>query len=178
MGSEVEIKIRLTGHEAAEAALRSVGAEFVQSEDEVNTLYDLPNSSLRTASVALRIREARDRTTGIVTSTLTFKGPRQLSDAGVKSRPEHEVVVSDATEARAILGGLGYAPTLTFTKRRETWTLGKVEIVLDHIPALGHFMEIEAADADTVMATLRRLSMENGVVEKRSYAALIASLRT
>ena len=174
MGREIEIKLRLTSHGPAIAALRAAGAEFVSSEDEVNTLFDTPDASLRTSSRALRIRLATDRTTGIVTCTLTFKGPRDPAASGVKSRAEHEVQVSDAAEARALLAGLGYVPTLQFEKRRDTWRLGPAKVVLDLVPSLGHFLEVEAPDEATVIDTVRKLGLENEPIEKRSYAALVA----
>ena len=44
-----------------------------------------------------------------------------------------------------ILAALGFTPALVYEKRRETWRLGKVEIVIDEL-SFGLFMEIEGPE--------------------------------
>ncbi len=41
---------------------------------------------------------------------------------------------------------MGFMPALVYEKRRETWTLGKTEIVIDELP-FGLFMEIEGDES-------------------------------
>jgi adenylate cyclase class 2 len=55
--------------------------------------------------------------------------------------------VDDPDAMELILEALGFTPGLIYEKRRETWTLGKTEIVIDELP-FGLFMEIEGAEQD------------------------------
>ena len=43
---------------------------------------------------------------------------------------------------------LGYEPTLSFQKRRETWMLDDCEVALDELPYLGTYVEIEGKERD------------------------------
>ena len=53
-----------------------------------------------------------------------------------------------------ILEALGFTAGLIYEKRRETWILGKTEIVIDELP-FGLFMEIEGAEQE-----IRRIESE------------------
>jgi predicted adenylyl cyclase CyaB len=55
---------------------------------------------------------------------------------------EEETDVADPEAMEAILEALGFTPALVYEKRRQTWRLGKTEIVIDVLP-FGLFMEIE-----------------------------------
>ena len=55
--------------------------------------------------------------------------------------------MGDPDAMELILDALGFRAGLIYEKRRETWTLGKTEIVIDELP-FGLFMEIEGAEQD------------------------------
>ncbi len=72
--------------------------------------------------------------------------------------------MDDPDAMEAILARLGFFPALVYEKRRETWTLGKTEIVIDELP-FGLFMEIEGAEQDIrdieSMLAIKRLRAES-----------------
>jgi adenylate cyclase class 2 len=63
----------------------------------------------------------------------------------MKHQREDETRVGDPEAMELILDALGFTPALVYEKRRETWALGKTEIVIDELP-FGLFMEIEGTE--------------------------------
>ena len=174
MPRETEIKIRLNDAGALRERLEQVGGEFVGRVFETNRIFDTPDRSLFSRDCALRVRENRARSDEpIRSSTLTWKGPRIAGEL-VRSREEIELEIADAQAATALLARLGFRERIVYEKRRETWRLDHCEIVLDELPRLGTFVEIEAADESRVLAARRELQLDRLPVEHETYVALAA----
>ena len=107
---------------------------------------------LRHGSSVLRLRRVDGR------ATLTFK-KRIPGDSAIKHQREDDTAVADPEAMEAILDALGFAPALVYEKRRQTWVLGKTEIVVDVLP-FGLFMESEGR-ANAIRAV--ELVVEPGV---------------
>lgn len=136
MSIELEAKFRLHDCLELEPRLRDMGQVRTPWHFESNIVFDR-DGELAGSGRLLRLRQA-------LTTTLTFKTPS--SDpriAGVKSRIEHECILSDPQAMDAILLGLGYAPRLRYEKFRTEWELPGGLVCLDILP-FGHFLEIEA----------------------------------
>jgi adenylate cyclase class 2 len=140
MPIEIEKKYRLTQKQRddIESRLPEIGATRDRVDFEVNTLY--AGESLDPDRAVLRLRRIGDR--GI----LTFK-ERLPRDSSIKHQLEDETTVGEPDAMDAILESLGFNPTLVYEKRRETWRLGKAEIVIDELP-FGLFMEIEGQEGE------------------------------
>lgn len=139
MSQEIEKKYRLSGKDAErlEEDLRVIGAEFVESRDEVNRIYSGELLS-RNASV-MRIRTTEHG------STLTFK--KWIPGEGdLKRHLELETGIDDPADAAEILAQLGLKLVLVYEKRRRVWKVRESEVVLDELP-FGVFMEIEGTPA-------------------------------
>ncbi len=178
MALEIEKKYRLTKKQREEVLRRlsKIGAKRRGEEFEVNTLY--AGETLDVGRSILRLRRIGKR--GI----LTYK-ERYPTHAGIKHQREDETRVGDPEAMEIILDTLGYTPALVYEKRRQTWMLGKTEIVIDKLP-FGLFMEIEGTEQGirdvesklaikglrTEMATYPQLTLKHGtdcdgVVEAR-----------
>jgi predicted adenylyl cyclase CyaB len=167
---EIEIKFRLDGpaeHERLRVALRALGAAASPSRREVNRLFEDERGSLRAAGAVLRLRVLDDGPDGI----LTFKGAARFAGA-VKSRRELETKVEDAAKLKQLLEALDYREVLLYTKRREAWHLGEVEVALDEL-VFGHFCEIEGPH-DQILALAQRLGLREEQAESAGYPALMA----
>jgi adenylate cyclase class 2 len=68
---------------------------------------------------------------------------------------------------------MGMVRTLTFEKRRATWMLDGCTVVLDEVPHLGHFMEIEGAGEDAVTRLARTLGLTDADLEPHTYSRLL-----
>jgi adenylate cyclase class 2 len=152
---EIEKKYRLTKKQREDVLLRlpEIGATRKLSEFEVNTLYT--GESLELGRSVLRLRRTSTR------AVLTYK-ERFPTRSDIKHQREDETGVDDPDAMELILDALGFTAGLIYEKRRETWGLGKTEIVIDELP-FGLFMEIEGAEQD-----IRRIEKELAIKRLRT----------
>lgn len=149
MGIEVEKKYRLTETELAtlRTRLSEVGATNRKNEFETNTLYE--GNGLDRERTVLRLRRTEQD------ATLTYK-ERHADRSGIRHNREDETPVGDPDALHDILVALGYKPAVFYEKRRATWDVAGVELVIDELP-FGSFAEIEGTEegiaaAETVLA--------------------------
>ena len=160
---EVEKKFRLTKRQR-DAVLRrlpEVGASLQREEFEENTLYS--GEGLSPGTCVLRLRRVGRN------ATLTYK-KRIPSSSSIKQQREEETEVADPEAMEAILVALGFTPALVYEKRRQTWRLGKTEIVIDVLP-FGLFMEIEGRVND-IKTVERKLGLKGLRAENATYPQL------
>jgi adenylate cyclase class 2 len=169
MGIEIEMKFRLADPVAMRQRIVAAGGVAIDTVLEENTFFDTTDQRLRREDCGLRIRVKR-RPAGPTQAILTYKGPRQPGE--LKIRQEEEIVVSSADAARTILGALDFVPFLTFEKKRETFQLAGAEVVIDELPELGHFLEIEAPDEQTVQAVRQMIGLSDQPAQD-TYTAMI-----
>ncbi len=137
MGSakEIEIKFRIDDVGDLNRRLRKSGFRLITPRThEINTLYDLPNQSLRRRGELLRLRKYGSKW------ILTHKAKGKVGRH--KTRVEIETKVEDGAKMDAILRALGFAPTFRYEKFRAEWSDGKGHVVVDQTP-IGNFGEIE-----------------------------------
>jgi adenylate cyclase class 2 len=140
MPIEIEKKYRLTPkqRDGVRKRLPMIGAKRAGEEFEENTLF--AGDSIDLSRSVLRLRRVGKR------AILTYK-ERFPTRSDIKHQREDETVVTDADAMELILEGIGFTAALVYEKLRETWKLGKTEIVIDELP-FGLFMEIEGTEQD------------------------------
>ena len=163
MAIEIEKKFRLDLKQFAKIAkrLEQLGAIFEGETFEENYLHR--GGVLDSRYAVLRLRKTDDKT------TLTYKESLKIN-GDVKHKIEHETQVSDVDATEEIIRSLGYRLSIVYEKRRRTWHLGHVEIVLDELP-FGLYMEIEGTPRNIAWAE-KRLGIKNLVAEIRGYPRL------
>jgi adenylate cyclase class 2 len=169
---EIEAKLSVESHDVVRSALGAAKARYVSLVLETNHIFDAPDHGLRAAGKGLRVRINHHLDDQHEEVVITVKGP--LQPGPLKSREEHEMIVSDAKEAVQFLKTLGYVPVLSFQKRRETWELGGCKVELDEVPHLGKFVEIEGPSESSVIQVQRDLELAELPVIRTSYVAMIA----
>lgn len=174
MPLETELKMRVDQHESVREALRRAGAQFVKRELEINTFLDTPDNALLKLGQGLRIRAATNLDTHQLLVLITHKGPKLPGP--MKIREESELAVDSYDQAIRLFAQLAYEVKMSFQKRRETWTFDDCEVVLDELPDLGRFVEIEGPDQSRVAQARQRLNLTSLTVEPEGYAVLVASL--
>ncbi len=147
MNTEIEAKFINVDHDDIRQKLRSIGATLeVPMRFMRRVTIDSPEMLGKNGF--LRVRDQGDKT------TLTYKQFDTLSVAGAK---EIEVDVSDFQATIDLLAAAGLTHKSFQESKRETWTLGSTEIVLDLWPWLNPYIEIEGkseADVRNVAAQL------------------------
>ncbi|MEM8739792.1 MAG: class IV adenylate cyclase [Planctomycetota bacterium] len=170
---EVEAKLRLTDPPALHEKLKAVQAVRDRQMLETNTYFDQPDGQLKTSDQGLRVRVELDKLTGKSETLLTHKGAR--AHGRLKSRSETEVGVSDPRAAAQMLSVLGYAPVLTFEKRRTRYLLDGCRVEIDTLPYLGTFVEIEGSSDDDVIAVQDKLGLADQPLIRASYIAMLTT---
>lgn len=168
---EIEAKLKVDSLGEVAERLAEAGAEFVHEQRQTDSYFDDEKGTLKTADRALRVRrQATDKGEKVI---LCYKGPKAAED--LKRREEIECELSDADSAELLLLRLGYKKQLTFEKRRRVWRLDGCGVMLDELPLLGSFVEIEGPGGDEITKLQARL----GLAELRhiadSYAELMAA---
>lgn len=163
--------MKVDGFDAMRAKLVQCGATRVEAVLETNTFFDTPDRSLVAGDRGLRIRRAKDLSSGEERFVITVKGPAQSGP--LKTREEAEVTVEDGERAAAVLRALGYEPELAFEKRRETWETGGCTVELDELPILGRFVEIEGPDEKSVMHVREALGLAGLALIKTGYITML-----
>ncbi len=160
---EVEKKFRVTKRQRAAVLKRlpEIGATLQGEEFEENTLYN--GDALKDGTCVLRLRRAGAK------ATLTYK-KRLPGKSDIKQQREEETAVANPNAMAAILEALGFTPSLVYEKRRQTWRLGKAEIVIDSLP-FGEFMEIEGS-VNAIRAVERKLDLRGLRAEHATYPQL------
>jgi adenylate cyclase, class 2 len=186
MHYEVEQKYRVSSHKPVVAALAVMDADLGEPIEQFDFYYRHPQRDFAQTDEAFRLRTVGDR------NYLTYKGPKL--DQSTKTRHEEEVRLADGSAARqtcdAILRHLGFEQAATVRKHRlvasTTHRGHAVEIALDNVDQLGHFVELEVSiDSDDPNSTamdaakqsLAELAEELSLseVERRSYLELLLS---
>jgi adenylate cyclase class 2 len=167
---EIEIKflVRDLGH--IRQKLINLGATLQKDRVyERNVRYDNAWDGLKLQRKLLRLRQD-------TRAILTYKGElEQPVESEARVRQELEMEVEDFDMASAILELVGFEKKQVYEKYRETFELGRVEVVLDEMP-FGDFVELEGEE-DNIRETAGLLSLN---WEKRildNYLAIMDHLK-
>jgi adenylate cyclase, class 2 len=163
MAIEIEKKYRLDRkqRERVVIKLKESGAVFAGEAFEENFLHK--GGDLKEKSAVLRLRKIGD------TTILTYK-EKVREDLDIKHRLEYETKVSDVDATEKIIQSLGFSLNVIYEKRRRTWHLDDVEVVLDELP-FGLYMEIEGT-AEAIEKAEKKLGVGDLEPESRGYPRL------
>ena len=160
---EIEAKIKLKSPSRLRSLLKSADAECGGLILEKNWLYDYPDRGLRKTDKLLRLRQDQR-------VFMTFKGPREESE--FKRREEMVIEFPDVPKAQSLLESVGFLVWFYFEKYRETWKLEPCEVVLDELPMLGLYVEIEGPNEEEISKVIKRLKLPRHYIAE-SYVELL-----
>lgn len=184
---ETEIKFRLSNAKEHASVISHLNAHFKDGVRtkvfEVNVLYDR-DGELKEEDKVLRVRKEFSMPDGKnIQTILTFKGPATDTQGGIKSRAEFNMTVDALIEE--VLHGLGYEESLRYEKFRITYprfcpakaNSGDIcEVVVDHLPNIGYFVEIEGPSESVIQHAVVELGLGSMKVEPKSYASIVRNL--
>jgi adenylate cyclase class 2 len=172
MATEIEAKMKFDDFDALRERLSAAGAKRIGSVLETNMFFDSADRSLVANDKGLRLRRSRNDQSGEEKFVITVKGPQQKGE--LKSREEAEMRVEDGGDAMTVLSALGFSPTLSFEKKRESWELDGCKIELDELPILGRFVEIEGPHQETVMRVREKLQLSQHPLIRTGYITMLS----
>ena len=163
---EIEVKFQVADLSGLTDRLKAQAFHLVTSRThEMNALYDLPDSALRSRGALLRLRQYGSKW------TVTYKDKPAIQGR-YKSRREIETMVENGPALAQILEALGYQPCFAYEKFRTEWTDGTGHVVLDETP-IGNFGEIEGTP-EWIDAVADRLGISHDQYITLSYSELFA----
>ena len=154
---EYEVKYKIENKKGILKKLRELGAKDLGENLESDVYLNLGKKGVR-------IRRTNRNKGGFLTV-------KKLVDeeTRAKVREETEVKVNDIEKLVQIFKFLGFSELKRKEKIRQTFKLGNVLILIDRIPFMGYFIELEAAsDADLKKAS-KKLGLDYNQAKGDSY---------
>lgn len=165
MTKEMEIKAKITEKEvfSIKNKLKDIHPKIV---NQLNIIFDFPGNFLYSNDKLLRLRKENKEV------FLTFKGPKEPGK--IKTREEYEVQLNSLETAYKILAELGLVPRLKIEKVRVSYRLKGATVVIDKVPLLGYFLEIEAGNEKRIYETAKKLGIDQARLTNKSYTNFIS----
>lgn len=167
---EIEIKFLVRDLYAIRQKLIELGAKLKKDRVyERNIRFDNAWDGLMLQRKLLRLRQD-------TRARLTYKGElEQPVESEARIRKELEMEVEDFETAAAILELVGFERKQVYEKYRETFELGRVEVVLDEMP-FGDFVELEGEESDIrETAGILSLNWSNRILD--NYLTIMDQLK-
>jgi adenylate cyclase class 2 len=175
---EIEGKYRVEAPIELLAQLDLLGAQEQASQTHEDHYLKHPSRDFKITDEALRIRRVDDHW------LVTYKGPRQ--EGVLKTRPEIELPLAQGTQVQwmSIWENLGFEPVAIVRKTRRIFDFGNYHpgmiVVLDQVPEIGTFAEIECVVHSDQELSAARLAIESAAKalglnfhERRSYLSMV-----
>ncbi len=165
MALEIEAKFQVNDHQVLRDRLKELRAKCQGEQLETNIYFDTAKGELLKGDRALRLRCVGQEW------VLTYKGPPEQSK--YKQRQEIQTSVADGDAVQSLLGELGFAQSLVFEKRRQSWLLDECRVELDSLPLLGDFVEVEGPSEAAIGQVLSKLELVKADLIAKPYPILL-----
>ena len=147
MKTEYEAKFININIEEMRNVLKMSGA-ILEKPMRLMRRVTIDTPELKKKGAFVRIRDEGDRV------TITYKQFDSLSVDGAK---EHEVIVNNFDESIALFAAAGLPYGSFQESKRETWSIGTAEVVIDEWPWLNPYIEIESDGKNQVKEVAKKL---------------------
>ena len=170
MPREIETKFKLKSPTTFKKKLRKIGAKFVSKNLEQDIYYK--NLSKRISADVIRLRRIGKKGIFTVKNRINNKDSHTY-----KVRNELEITIDDAKLFPTILHKLGFRVFFRKEKIRETYEWKNANILIDKLPHMGYFAEIEASkNKIKKIAQLLNLSIKKAT--SKNYIRLFNTYKT
>lgn len=164
---EVEVKLLEISPSWVEEKLLSLGAEKVFEGLVKVKYFDKENGEIREKGDLLRVRQFGDNKTEVC-----YKTNKRVED-GYKVCDEYHLSGASFEEAVKLFENLGYKATCSYEKRRTTFNLNDLEIVIDQYPQIPPFVEIEGIDTDAIERLIKDLDLTENERSSKAIGGLL-----
>lgn len=151
METEIEAKFLDIDPDEIRAKLRALGGVLVHPERLMRRcVFDFDDNRLDAVGAWVRVRDEGDRV------TMSFK---QQNDDTLHGTKDITVTVGNFEKACEFLTMTGLVQKSCQETKRETWTIGDVEVVIDTWPWIPTFIEVESANEASLRSLVDRLGL-------------------
>lgn len=168
--SELEIKIQIGSVEHFHAIYDSCNELFgppVSHVLQLDEYYDTPDGQLKKQDLVIRIRSNGEK------KTIALKSPRIELPSGMTNRIELEFLSAEGEKVHEQLLGQGLLPNEAAEKERWTFIYNDCEIVLDKLPFIGSFIEIEGPSEIAIHKIVELLDLSSCRIIRKNYGELM-----
>ena len=168
--NELEIKIQMRSNEHFQTIYDSCNTLFGPPTSHVLQLdeyYDTPDGQLKKQDLVIRIRSYGEK------KIVALKSPRMELPSGITSRIELEFLSGEGEKIHEQLLSQGLHPNEAAEKERWTFVYDDCEIVLDKLPFIGSFVEIEGPSEIAINKIVSLLNLSSCQVVRQNYGELM-----
>lgn len=167
--NELEIKIQIPSHDfkAVYANCVSKLGQPISHLLQLDEYYDTPDGQLKKQDLVIRIRSHGHK------KTIALKSPRIELKSGMNSRIELEFLSAEGEEVHKQLQNQGLLPNESSEKERWTFQYNDCEIVLDKLPFIGSFVEIEGPSEESILEIVKLLNLSTYPIIRQNYGELM-----
>lgn len=134
---------------------------------QLDEYYDTPDGQLKKQDLVIRIRSSGEK------KTIALKSPRIDLPSGMTSRIELEFLSAEGEKVHEQLLNQGLNPNEAAEKERWTFIHEDCEIVLDKLPFIGSFIEIEGPSEIAINEIVHLLNLSSCQVVRKNYGELM-----
>jgi adenylate cyclase class 2 len=168
--NELEIKIKIESdvhfHKVYERCNQLFGSP-ISHFSQLDEYYDTPDGQLKKQDLVIRIRTSGAK------KTIALKSPRVDLPSGMTSRIELEFLSAEGEKVHQQLTNQGLNPHEAAEKERWTFVYQECEIVLDKLPFIGSFIEIEGPSEAAIKEVVGLLDLSSCEVIRKNYGELM-----
>lgn len=168
--NELEIKIAIGNEDEFCKIFERCKKEFGMPSNhllQLDEYYDTLDGQLRKQDLVIRIRTSNGK------KTIAMKSPRVELSSGMTSRIELEFLSAEGEAVHEQLLSQGLKPHEAAEKERWTFHFRDCEIVLDKLPFIGSFIEIEGPSEEVIQEIVSLLGLSSYEVIRKNYGELM-----
>lgn len=168
--NELEIKIQIDTEERFLKVYNTCCALFGPPHShalQLDQYYDTLDGQLKKQDLVIRIRSNNGK------QTIALKSPRVELSSGMTNRIELEFLSAEAEKVHQDLLNQGLQPNESAEKERWTFIHNECEIVLDKLPFIGSFVEIEGPSEAAIHDIVLLLDLSQCQVVRKNYGELM-----
>jgi adenylate cyclase class 2 len=168
--NELEIKIQINSEEHFHEIYESCNKLFglpISHLLQLDEYYDTPDGQLKKQDLVIRIRSNGEK------KTIALKSPRIELSSGMTNRIELEFLSAEGENVHEQLLNQGLNPNEAAEKERWTFIYDDCEIVLDRLPFIGSFIEIEGPSEDSIHRIVDLLNLSACQIIQKNYGELM-----
>lgn len=168
--NELEIKIAIDSEERFQQTYQLCNNLFgkpVSHFLQLDEYYDTSDRQLKKQDLVIRIRSTNKK------KTIALKSPRIELESGATSRIELEFLSAEGETVQEQLLNQGLNPHESAEKERWTFVHHDCEIVLDKLPFIGSFIEIEGPSEKAIQEIVHLLDLASCKVVRQNYGELM-----
>lgn len=167
--NELEIKVKINSPEQFDQLLKTC-KEFYGAPSyllQLDEYFDNLEGQLKKQDLVIRIRTIGTQ------KTIALKSPRVLLESGMSHRIELEFEAAAGEKVQEQLVSQGLKSLEAYEKERWTFVANDCEIVLDKLPFIGTFIEIEGPSEAAIQDLVKKLKLSENSIISKNYGELM-----